>query len=240
VDSKKLTITKPKVKYTYTNVSNDDDDYNGYGMMGGGYGYQPHRRGHRHANGYENDPVWGSNDVDDPPFTPRIGALPQQQQQRVMDQYPQMDRPDTAGDFERKMAIKMKKIVTQEEFAQETLAEYPLGSEVTARAFEYHYVNQVDDADGFYLYCADLTNPDIVFRVKFLKKNMSEERMVAIAGGEYVYKLVVDRKWWKPMQVGAITARTAGYVMIEASKATCIFGGGIGDETQIPKQENVH
>jgi hypothetical protein len=245
LSDEKLVITKPVTK---TASSSDN-----YGHWEGGKWvsrfqgqqqsqYQGRRHPYSCAWGEEEDQVLGNGFcVDDVPFRMEMR---EPSLDRVMDKhvfareaeaYSTVDAPGTIPFFERELAKSNNKIVTNDEFHNDVIIAYQHGTKVIAETFEYTYANMKDDAAGFYLYSYVCDDPDMIVRQFFDKKYMTEERILQIAGGGYIYEFTIERKRWAAMSPGAVVGRSPGFCIMYSEGATLKYGGGIGDKRYASK-----
>jgi hypothetical protein len=140
---------------------------------------------------------------------------------------PDKHRIMTTTEFEKDMAHRMNKVITANEFSN-IVKTCPMGDLVTAITFDYCYANQKDESGGYYLYSAVADDQDIIMRHFFDPKYTTEERIIQIASGDYVYQYKIGRKRWAPFNVDQQDWREApGYCIIEAENAVLVEGGGM-------------
>jgi hypothetical protein len=213
--SQKLEIKKP-VAATYTPAYSTVQKW--LGMRGG-----------RHP--YENDPVWGGEDyTDDVAFEDPVGAAvrevvtPTPQTPALL--LPSPAKGLTTSEFERVMAKKMNKVISHGQYEQDVVKRYTHGESITCMAFDYCYANQKDSTGGYYLYTSIVDDPDVIVRHYFEERYTTEERVVQIASGEYVYRYRVGRKRWEPFATNApLLTTTPGFVIIEGEHAILVDNG---------------
>lgn len=137
--------------------------------------------------------------------------------------------------FEMNLAKEQNKIVTHAEYHREVIPVYPWGVKVTCLAFDYTLANQRDDTGGFYLYGYVVDDPDVIVRQWFDRKYMDENRIIQIAGTDYIYEFTIGQKRWIPFQPGEISSLTPGCVIMHSEGARLLHGGGIGDPKVLEK-----
>jgi hypothetical protein len=229
VDSEELKIVRPVVKtYSYPSGHSTWDDGDDY--MGAYY-----RAAKQGRNLWDEDNYDSSQNVVDTAPNPMKHTSSNVLHPAA---FAKIDPPGTLLFEERQLARNGNLIVTQGEFVGEVVEKYPADGIVYGTSFDYLYANGKDDSFGYYLYCKIVNDSHIMIRIHFLKKNMDENRILQIAGGEYIYRFVVDRLRWAPMGMGEVHERTPGFCVLESSKATLVFGGGIGDRSTLEAIEN--
>jgi hypothetical protein len=186
-------------------------------------------RGRQGRHPYENDPVWGGEDYDDANFQDPVGAAVQEvvappKQAALL--LPSPSTGLTTSEFERVMAKKMNKVITHAQYEQDVVKRYTHGESVTCMAFDYCYANQKDSTGGYYLYTSIVDDPDVIVRHYFEERYTTEERVVQIASGEYVYRYRVGRKRWEPFMTNVpLLTTTPGFVIIEGEHAILVDNG---------------
>jgi hypothetical protein len=242
LSDEKLTITKP-----VTQTSSDNYGHWGEGKWVSRFRGQQQQQypGRRHpyscAWGEEGEEVLGNGFcVDDVPF--RMGVrenltevINRHTAAHEASSYTTAEPPGTILFWEKELARSNNKIVTNDEFHNDVIVAYPHGTKVIAETFDYQYANMKDDAGGFYLYSYICDDPDMIVRQFFDKKYMTEERILAIAGGGYIYEFVIERKRWSGMTPGAVLGRTPGYCIMYSEGATLKYGAGVGDKRYASK-----
>jgi hypothetical protein len=232
VSDQPLKLTKP--------VYQAPKNHSAWPQHGQAWQEHNHRR-HPYANAYSE---WEDfeNDV---PFKGTPPALPAPAPANTTiteggGTYSVGDPPGTTGYFERQLAIKTNRFITLDEWKEDVIRKYPSEKKVIAQTFEYTYANQKDTSGGFYLYAYVVEDPDILIRFWLSDKN-DEERIIQMAGSEYVYELTVRTKKWASHRAGAVVGRTPGFVIMTAGdKITLKWGNGIGDSAYAPKKEMQH
>lgn len=137
---------------------------------------------------------------------------------------------------EKALAIKLNKLINYGHYRDIVIAKCPYNTSVHCAPFDYAYVNGKDDSDGYYLYASPFDDEDIILRQYFSKKAVTEERMIQIAGCNYVYEFTLGNKCWTPLEddvfrKGAIENSTAGFVLLNSNGAKLI---STGSQTGIP------
>jgi hypothetical protein len=131
-------------------------------------------------------------------------------------------------DIERAMATKLNKIVSHGQY-QHVIGAYPYNSAVHCQAFDYRYVNGKDASDGFYLYAHPFDDEDVIFRQFMSNKVVTEERMIQIAGCNYIYEFTMGVRTWSPINPGISLSKVdpheAGFVIVRSTGAKLISSG---------------
>lgn len=143
---------------------------------------------------------------------------------------PPTDSAIDLSDWERKLCHKMNKTIPlrQWQAITESLL-YEKGKRILACTFEYQYKNLKDPKDGFVVYSHLLDDEDIVIRHMFAPGMSQEERVMQIAGSNYIYSYIIGRKEWRAFSTGNTSNETPGYVIFEGESATLVEGGGMSN-----------
>lgn len=197
----------------------------------------------RRSRFHEHDPMydWTEQEWGDQAFRgqrPRHQATPVAPVQllpRPQQQHPNnVNRTDTeplefAGlvTRERALANESKNIITYGEYQQRIMAKgvYSWDHRVHVVPFDYTYVNGTDTSDGFYLYAVPVDGDSVMFRQYFSKNTVTEDRILQMASGGYIYEYVVGQKYWSPMS-GADQHNyrddTPGFLIVRSKGCTLI------------------
>jgi hypothetical protein len=171
----------------------------------------------------------------DPPFRPNPV---------VVQQFPTSSKYEELIKFEaNEIAKKNNKIVTNAQFHSHVLEQYKYGADLYAKSFDYGYANLENSSEGYWLYLEVVDDPDVIIKFFFSDKHMDENRIVQIAGGEYIYKLKVATRRWDTWSRDRSAPTTPGYCVLTSDKATLIYGGGTGDSewyTKAIKERTTH
>lgn len=128
---------------------------------------------------------------------------------------------------ERVMAKKNNKIITNRHYREVILPEYPYNQPQLVSPFDYGYANGADDSDGYYLYACPFGDDDVIIRQFFSGKVVTEERMIQLAGCEYIFEFTLGTRSWQildeaVMKSGAVNDDTPGFVIIKSNGAKMI------------------
>lgn len=111
--------------------------------------------------------------------------------------------PEFAGieTRERAVAKASNNLIPYGEWQKRILgrAQYPWGHGVHVIPFDYVYVNGRDSTDGFYLYAVPVDGDSVMLRQYFSSHQTTEERIIQIATGGYVYEFMCGQKGWTSM-----------------------------------------
>lgn len=138
---------------------------------------------------------------------------------------------------ERELAKKLNKRVNHGHYNL-VLQSHPYNTSCHCQAFEYLSVNGKDGSDGWYLYASPFDDEDIILRHWFDSKNVTEERMIQLAGCDYIFEFTLGQRRWAALNDqdlvgGAISNDTDGFVVIRSTSAKMI-STGLEQEQGIP------
>jgi hypothetical protein len=125
----------------------------------------------------------------------------------------------TVKSCEEFMVLSNNRLITNEEYMQSIINEYPFDKKVLVMPFDYTYVNGINDAAGYYLYCHPPEDDKIFFR-HWLSNKVSEERILSMASGDYIFEIGVGAKSWTPIKESTkyINPKDErGYVIIQSN-----------------------
>ena len=133
-------------------------------------------------------------------------------------------------DHERAMAVKLNKLINYGHFRDIVIAKMPYNTSVHCAPFDYSFVNGKDDSDGYYLYATPFDDEDVILRQFFSQRAVTEERMIQIAGCDYVYEFTLGNKCWTPIdpdiiKKGTISSDIQGFVIFNSNGAKLISSG---------------
>lgn len=116
------------------------------------------------------------------------------------------------------LAKRNNKIITNGEYTQRVLDEYPYGKAIHCIPFDYDYVNGVDAAQGFYLYASPFEDESVILR-QFFPRSITEEQIMQLAGTGPIYEYHVETKKWLPFNAirdedGRLSPEEPGYTII--------------------------
>lgn len=131
---------------------------------------------------------------------------------------------------ERQLAVKQNKIINHGHYANIVLQSHPFNVSVHCAPFDYAYANGKDPSDGYYLYASPFDDEDIILRQWFSSKGVTEERMIQLAGCDYVFEFTLNQRRWYPvdpkaMETNNIAADCPGYTVIRCTGAKMISSG---------------
>lgn len=129
---------------------------------------------------------------------------------------------------EKAMARKLNKRVTHGEY-QQVLSAHPFNVGVHCAPFDYAYVNGENPTDGYYLYASPFDDEDIILRQWFSAQAVTEDRMIQLAGTDYVYEFTLGIRQWSPFDINEAATNmrddTDGYCVIRCVGAKMISSG---------------
>lgn len=133
--------------------------------------------------------------------------------------YANAEPPEFAGlhERERLLAAESNNIIPYGEWMERVVKKYKWGDKIHCAPFDYTYVNGVDPSDGFYLYAVSLDSDCVMLRQFFSRDAATEERILQIASGGYIYEYTIGRKGWAPLKNGGdgnYRSDHPGYVVI--------------------------
>lgn len=131
-------------------------------------------------------------------------------------------------DREREMARKLNKRVTHSQYTQ-ILAAHPYNVSIHCAPFDYAHVNGKDNSDGYYLYASPFDDEDIILRQWFSAQAVTEDRMIQLAGTDYVFEFTLGIRQWHPFSMVDASQNmrddTEGYCVIRCKGAKMISSG---------------
>lgn len=166
-------------------------------------------------------------------------------QHKVVQLLPKSPTPDNAGGMvserepvaaaqagniterEKILLSKLNKGVSHGHW-QYVLDTYKYNQLVHCQAFDYLSVNGKDGSDGWFLYASPFDDSDVVFRHWFPAKSVTEERMIQLAGCDYIFEFALGQREWFPKEWptdGVIHDDTPGYTIIRSTGAKLISTG---------------
>lgn len=127
---------------------------------------------------------------------------------------------------ERALAKESNNVVTYGEYQERIIqrGHYQWNTPVHCQPFDYSYVNGRDTEDGFYLYATPIDGDCVILRMFMSSKAVTEERIMQLASGGYVYEFNCTRKYWGPLKGfdgnnPNFRNDEPGYVIIVSNKA---------------------
>jgi hypothetical protein len=185
---------------------------------------------------------WMRNQNRDPEHQPQVSTVqllpaprPQQQQDRSHSTSRMVEAREPVAfagneEREREMAIKLNKIIPYGQYTKIVLRDHPFNTSIHCAPFEYAYANGRDPSDGYYLYASPFDDEDIILRHWYPSKGVTEERMIQLAGCEYVFEFTLQQREWHPTNPRNVAGRNVGedepgYCIIRCAGAKIISTG---------------
>jgi hypothetical protein len=131
---------------------------------------------------------------------------------------------------EQSMARRLNKIINYKEYRDVLLNGYTYNTYLHVSPFDYEAVNGKDGNDGWYLYANPFDDSDVIVR-QFFSANIPEERMIQLAGCDYVFEFLLNVRSWAPFdgelakRQGRVEDDTQGYCIIRSSQCKMISAG---------------
>lgn len=207
------------------------------------YKHDVHKIGTANHTNYENDPDWYADYYNSHGMSPRqdeerprrrsfrhgehstiLQVLPSPTKPKHIEsaRTNPVEPPEFAGlqGYEATLARKNNKIVRHKEYGDQVIPMYPWDSTVLVSPFDYGYVNTRDNGDGYYLYASPFDDESVIIRQFFAKEYATEERLIQLAGTDYVFEFQVGTKSWCPITGLSPTGHqrddTEGFVIIRS------------------------
>lgn len=208
---------------------------NGQWLGNGNAHYTPPSRRQQLANawGYDDD-----NDFDDVPAFGRdnvVALPPPVLSKNLTDDLndSRTHRPLTGtNEREREIAVGTGRIIPNGQFQNIVRNQFIWGKNAVCVAFDYQETVE-NKVNGYYLYLYSVEDSDIIIRLFMSKAQVSEERMVQIAGSGYVYRVRCVYKCWSStvkLENRAPVESDPGYVIVDADRQELIHGGAMVNE----------
>lgn len=108
------------------------------------------------------------------------------------------------GERERDLAKDSNNVMPYGEYHERIIRknQYNWNGKIHGCPFDYSYVNGRDVSDGFYLYAVPVDGDSVILRQFMSSKLVTEERILQLASGGYIYEFTIGRKTWSPMTGG--------------------------------------
>lgn len=157
-----------------------------------------------------------------PPVKPHV-ALTQEALDESSTKRPLMG----TNERERKMAETTNRIIPNGQFQTSVRHSFVWGKNALGVAFDYQDASE-NGVAGYYVYLYSAEDEDIILRIFMSKAQVSEDRVVQIAGSGYVYRVRCVYKCWssiKKLGDRAPVDSDPGYVIIDGDRQELIHGG---------------
>lgn len=139
----------------------------------------------------------------------------------------------TMDQRERILAKGANKILTNAEYMKDVLSMYNSGAKILVEPFDY-----IEDTTlkGYWLYSSPLEDPSVIVKHFFPGSQATEERVIQIASGDYIFEMTISSLRWSPLVDGGFRPNDYGYVMLTVGRAEIIHGGGIGSMEEVQRR----